>query len=419
MDKIYITDININKIRHLENITIPLQKDSFKHLILTGINGSGKTSILEAIASYLLNCTYTKNIILYSDIIRSTTNNLNYYFENKTNNYEESISTDKALLKEYQQQYNIASKGIELNFSTTLTQLHESFINGNFITAYYKAYRVFKTTVPNHIEKVQLKNNYSLEEDPRQNLLKYLLDLKTTQAFSTVNQKFEKAKEIENWFNKFESLLRDIFRDDQLKLIFEEESFKFVMIGKNKQQFDFNNLSSGYGAVLDIIVDLIIRMEKQTNRTFNFNMSGIVLIDEIETHLHLELQKRIFKLLTTIFPNIQFIITTHSPFILNSSNNIVIYDLEKNIHIENGLSNVSYEGIVEGFFNSESISNELKTKFLRYKELTSRENLLDKDFEEILALEFYLDEIPDYLSLNLTTEYLKLKTKFENRTDIL
>ena len=101
-----------------------------------------------------------------------------------------------------------------------------------------------------------------------------------------------------------------------------------------------NIYTSGYAAVLDIVVDLIIRMESQSDRKFDFSVAGIVLIDEIETHLHLELQRRILDLLTSIFPNIQFILSTHSPFIINSVDNAVIYDLEKNLLVENGLSDV-------------------------------------------------------------------------------
>lgn len=56
-------------------------------------------------------------------------------------------------------------------------------------------------------------------------------------------------------------------------------------------------------------------------------MEGVVLIDEIETHLHLALQRKIMPILIHLFPNIQFIVTTHSPFILNFINNTVIYDL--------------------------------------------------------------------------------------------
>ena len=42
----------------------------------------------------------------------------------------------------------------------------------------------------------------------------------------------------------------------------------------------------------------------------------------------MELQKEIVPILTELFPNIQFILTTHSPFILNSAKNAVVYDLE-------------------------------------------------------------------------------------------
>ena len=81
-------------------------------------------------------------------------------------------------------------------------------------------------------------------------------------------------------------------------------------------------------------------------------LPGIVLIDEIETHLHLELQKKILSFLTTLFPNIQFIVSTHSPFILNSLENAVIYDLEKKMLVKDGLSDIPYDGIVEGYFGA-------------------------------------------------------------------
>ena len=166
------------------------------------------------------------------------------------------------------------------------------------------------------------------------------------------------------------------------------------------------------------MVDLIIRMESQSDRKFDFSVAGIVLIDEIETHLHLELQRRILDLLTSIFPNIQFILSTHSPFIINSVDNAVIYDLEKNLLVENGLSDVTYAGIVEGYFNSNEMSMLLQKKFNRYKELVNKEKLTDEDYDEISELEMYLNEIPDYLALNITTEYQRLKEVLRSREDI-
>lgn len=52
MGQIFLTEVNINKVRHLENIKIPLSSNERKHLILTGKNGSGKTSVLESMVSF-------------------------------------------------------------------------------------------------------------------------------------------------------------------------------------------------------------------------------------------------------------------------------------------------------------------------------------------------------------------------------
>lgn len=220
------------------------------------------------------------------------------------------------------------------------------------------------------------------------------------------------------WFANFQNLLQRIFEEDSLTLEFDEDTFKFSICIPGREPFDFNTLSSGYAAVLDIVVDIIIRMEKQTNKTFRFDMPGIVLIDEIEAHLHLELQKKILDLLTTIFPNIQFVVSTHSPFILNSLEDTVVYDLENHILVENGLADIPYDGIVEGYFKADTMSSLLRGKYERYKALVQQQELSDDDFEEIAKLELFLDEIPDYLALDLTTEYRKMRLAFENRENI-
>ena len=64
------------------------------------------------------------------------------------------------------------------------------------------------------------------------------------------------------------------------------------------------------------------------------------------------------------------------------------------------------------------MSNGLKEKFERYKILVNKKELSDDDFEEISELEMYLDEIPDYLALNITTEYQRLKLALRSREDI-
>ena len=54
MRRVYIKKVQIEKVRHLNNLEIPISEDGeFRHLILTGKNGSGKTSLLDAMASHL------------------------------------------------------------------------------------------------------------------------------------------------------------------------------------------------------------------------------------------------------------------------------------------------------------------------------------------------------------------------------
>ena len=53
MEQIFIKNIKINKVRHLKNLDIPVCENKCKHIIFTGKNGSGKTSILYAIAVFL------------------------------------------------------------------------------------------------------------------------------------------------------------------------------------------------------------------------------------------------------------------------------------------------------------------------------------------------------------------------------
>ena len=98
--------------------------------------------------------------------------------------------------------------------------------------------------------------------------------------------------------------------------------------------------------------------------------------------------------------------------------NAVIYDLENNKIAKEGLADVPYSGIVEGYFNVNEMSSLLQQKFERFKELIQKAILTDDDFEEIARLEMFLNEIPDYLALDITTEYKRLKMEFENREDV-
>lgn len=416
MDKLYITDMQIEEVRHLKDIYIPLSKDKMKHLIFTGRNGSGKTSVLEAITQYF----NSEEIILGNNNHLDALDVMKIFdrIEKKDGRKEQSDYEMHKRLREYYKRIVTKDSGVTLHFNCEKEKWKDLSDAGNYVVAYYGADRVFQSDIPKHVEKVELKDSYGITESPRKEFVKYLLDLKMTEALAVSKGNVVKSDEIKNWFVKLEALMQKVFEDSELKLVFDEDNFQFHIYETGHNPFDFNTLSSGYAAVMDIIVDLIMRMEKHSDKKFQFLMSGIVFIDEIETHLHLELQRNILGLLTTIFPNIQFVVSTHSPFILNSLENAVIYDLENRILVENGLANVPYDGIVEGYFKADAMSQLLKEKYERYKVLVKKEKLTDEDFEELARLELFLNEIPDYLALGITTEYQRLKLEFAGREDV-
>lgn len=414
MEQTFLTNIKIAKIRHLENISIPLDSEKRKHLILTGKNGSGKTSVLEAMVRYIQNF-LSPNCLSIEEIKK----NHNFYLEKierlklaeDSEQNRKEIYKSKKNLDYWENELRLLTSEIVLE-STSDAHLKEKYEQGNFIFAYYKAQREFQVETYKNIEKVELHNKYGIVENPGTKFTKYLVDLKATEAFT---KDIEKANKINRWFDKFKDILKIIFEDEHLELEFNDETFQFSICESGRETFDFNTMSSGYAAVLDIINDLIMRMEAQSGLRTEFDMEGIVLVDEIETHLHLELQKKILPILTELFPHIQFIITTHSPFILSSLDNTVIYDLENRTLVIDGLKNLPYEGIVEGYFRVDALSKKLREKFERYKALVAKDELSDEEYEEIDHLEYYLDEIPDYLAQELATEYRRIKLEFSNR----
>lgn len=415
--EIFLKQLFINNVRGLRDIQIEIADGDCRHLLLTGKNGSGKTSVLEGVAHYLDKLstdTHTSKCIEYIEMDKEEKAGI--FHENHvsgTGLYESQTRVQAYFDKLEEMKY-----GIECTFNMPEDSVYSSFQRGEFLLAFYGAERAFHTVIPRHVEKITLKKNYKITDSPRNEFVKFLVDLKMTEALALTNGKSEKAQLIKQWFRNFEELLKVIFDEEDLQMVFDEETYGFDIQIKGKPKFDFNSLSSGYAAILDIVVDIILRMYNTVQRSFVFNMPGIVLIDEIETHLHIDLQKKIMGFLTGVFPKIQFIVSTHSPFILNSIENVVIYDLEKQVRVENGLTDVSYEGIVEGYYGSSTMSDEINSKIQLYKELVKKETIEDSDLAEIARLEQILDEIPDFLAVEITSEYQQLKLEFRLREDI-
>jgi predicted ATPase len=382
MDNTFITSIYIDKVRHLENIEIVLDSNEKKHLILTGKNGSGKTTVLESIKSYL------KSI--------------------EEKQYDYLLNNDKYIdmeLKSVDRYKN--SQGLSLIFNDD-SVIQKRYDEGKFILAYFEARRSTNVEMPKGVEKVDLSDKYSMNYSPSKMFIKYLVDLKTQQAFARNENDMEIVNKIDNWFSLFEGALKELFNDDNLNIKFNYKDYNFSIYQTNREPFGFNELSHGYSAVLDIVMDLIMRMEK--NKVRGYDLEGVVLIDEVETHLHIDLQKNIMPFLTKFFPKIQFIVTTHSPFVLSSLDDTVIYDLEKKIQVED-LSKYSYEGIVESYFNVDKYSREIKDKLHIYSELLEKNDRSDEDKEKMLELRLYFKTIPMDLAPELVYKFQEIELK--------
>jgi len=114
--------------------------------------------------------------------------------------------------------------------------------------------------------------------------------------------------------------------------------------GKNTikyQPLPFQKLASGFKSVIALAGDMIVRLSKnQPTVKDPSELKGIVIIDEIDLHLHPKLQKQLVGQFSKVFPKIQFIVSTHSPIpLLGAASNTVILKVSRTeaegVQIEN------------------------------------------------------------------------------------
>jgi len=90
-----------------------------------------------------------------------------------------------------------------------------------------------------------------------------------------------------------------------------------------RHELRIEQLSDGYKIVIAMVADLAARMAEANPKMPNaLHAKGVVLIDEVDLHLHPNWQRTILRKLHDVFPNIQFIVSTHSPIIVVGSSDI-------------------------------------------------------------------------------------------------
>jgi len=129
-------------------------------------------------------------------------------------------------------------------------------------------------------------------------------------------------KELEDMYFGFENLLRKILPKE---LGFKEFSIRMleVVLVTKSGEFMIEAASGGIGALIDLAFQIYLFSGGTDELT-------TVLIDEVETHLHASMQRKLMPRFRDAFPNVQFIVSTHSPLVLSSERDSSVYVLRHN-----------------------------------------------------------------------------------------
>lgn len=403
----FIKNIHINKLFHLENFDIPIADEKYPHLIITGKNGSGKTVLFNAISSFIDEIKDKKTL----DFL-SLSDKLEYWKKQlKSASNQKDQMEIKNYIKNYSEWVEELYGEVDVQFNNIGVVL-EKYGEHDFVFAFYPAGRKVMMSEPKNPTKPVFQYR-SVRDTATSQFLYFMSDLKIQEALARNEKQFDDADEINAWFVSFENLLKQIYQDDNLKLEFNYKDYSFWICTEGKK-FKFTQLSDGFAAALDIVADLIMKMQNDIFLTRNYQKEGIVLIDEIETHLHLGLQKIIMPLLTQVFPNIQFIITTHSPFVLSSMPNAVAYDLEHR-EVLDDLTEYSYESLAEGYFGVRTQSSYAEMQLETLRNLFEKETWTDADKVEIRQLKSDFENIPETVSPLVVGEFRQMMIQYADK----
>lgn len=206
-----------------------------------------------------------------------------------------------------------------------------------------REYGIGKSAVlPNLYAYGTHRGRYAKEDTPEKYGFMSLFDIDQTlenpivwlrQQKAIENEKLLEAKKDNSSFidyptniaiKRLEKLLYDVL---ERNLIVDINIDK-VRFKEKGVYINFDQLSEGYRSILIFVIDLLIRLinNSEDQDVDLESIAGIVLIDEIDQHLHLSWQKIIVSRLREVFPKIQFIMTTHSPTIIQgASDEAVIF----------------------------------------------------------------------------------------------
>ena len=151
---------------------------------------------------------------------------------------------------------------------------------------------------------------------------------------------FAANKTDESTFKDLENIIRIVTKERIKKIeIRDREAFfsEQLSSGELLKPLPLDKLAAGFRNLINLVSDIYLRFKAIYPDRNHTEFEGIVMIDEIETHLHPILQKELSEALINknVFPKIQFIATTHSPMVfLGMPPNTVLFNISKDIQDE-------------------------------------------------------------------------------------
>lgn len=112
-----------------------------------------------------------------------------------------------------------------------------------------------------------------------------------------------RAQAISEPKKRFQDIIDDLFTETGKKIVRTENEIRFTQVGETLFPY---NLSSGEKQILAILLTVLVED----------NLPYVLLMDEPEVSLHVEWQKRLIDLIMELNPNVQVILTTHSPAVI-------------------------------------------------------------------------------------------------------
>ncbi len=165
------------------------------------------------------------------------------------------------------------------------------------------------------------------------------LDIKALKAWCLKMEMaaFQQQKEIAEYqaFKKivanFMSYMNELEEKPQISY---SRAFEDIAYTQNGETIPVNYLSAGYQSLLWMIMDMAFRMAiLNPGESFLNECEGIVLIDEVDMHLHPRWQWKIAEALKRSFPKVQFILATHSPIVISSCKDAELLEIDQNQEI--------------------------------------------------------------------------------------